>query len=36
MADFEKKIIENELKSLQQEYLSKQKILEKKLQEVEN
>ena len=36
MADFENKVIEKEQKSLEQEYLSKRKILEKKLQEVEN
>ena len=36
MADFEKKVIEKEQRSLEQEYLSKQKILEKKLEEVEN
>ena len=36
MADFEKEVIEKEQKSLEQEYLSKQKILEKKLQVTEN
>ena len=36
MAVFENKVIEKEQKSLEQEYLSKRKILEKKLQEVEN
>ena len=36
MADFEKEVTEKEQKSLEQEYLSKQKILEKKLQVTEN
>ena len=36
MADFEKKVTEKEQKSLEQEYLSKWKILEKKLQEMGN
>ena len=35
MVDFEKKVTEKEQKSLEWEYLSKRKILEKKLQEVE-